>query len=265
MQQLTCITPTLCRLMGIELPEISTKEVIADLIEESVKLLNGRKIDKCLVYAPDAIGEALFQDYSNDFRKVMEIAPSQVVLRSVFPSVTPVVFGSMFTGALPEAHGITQYDKPVLECDTIFDALLRSLKKVAIVAVEGSSIAKIFLNRDLDYFIEEYDGQVNERVAKLIGEDDHDFILAYNQEYDDVMHRTVPRSPEAITAMRNHIRDFTRLGDEFLKKHRDETRLVLFSPDHGTHVDAQTGRGAHGLDIPEDMEVRSFWGIYDKT
>jgi len=139
MQQLTCITPTLCRLIGIELPEISTKEVIADLIEESLKLLNGRKIDKCLVYAPDAIGEALFQDYSDDFGGVAEIAPFQVVLRSVFPSVTPVVFGSMFTGALPEAHGITQYEKPVLKCDTTLDALLRSMKKVAIVAVEGSS------------------------------------------------------------------------------------------------------------------------------
>ncbi|UCD43985.1 MAG: hypothetical protein JSV27_07485 [Candidatus Bathyarchaeota archaeon] len=207
----------------------------------------------------------MFQDYHDDFKGVAEVAPNQVVLRSVFPSVTPVVFGSMLTGALPKAHGITQYEKPVLKCDTLFDALLRSMKKVAIVAVEGSSIAKIFLERDLDYFIEEYDEQVNDRVLELIREDDHDFILAYNQEYDDVMHRTVPRSPEAITAMRNHVRDFAQLGEEFLKKHRDQTRLVLFSPDHGTHIDAQTGRGAHGLDIPDDMEVRSFWGIYDKT
>jgi len=26
----------------------------------------------------------------------------------------------------------------------------------------------------------------------------------------------------------------------------------------------QNGKGNHGLDIPEDMEVRSFWGIYIK-
>ena len=42
----------------------------------------------------------------------------------------------------------------------------------------------------------------------------------------------------------------------------DSRRLVVFSPDHGVHLDEETGKGGHGLDIPEDMEVRSFWGIY---
>jgi len=264
MQLITSITPTICKLMGVEPPGISTAEVIDEVVDAAGKTLGVQKVEKCLIYAPDAIGETLFRDYSGEFRGVIKLAPIQVLLRSVYPTVTPVCFGSMFTGAPPEGHGITQYEKPVLRCDTLFDAFLRSGKRVAIVAVDGSSIAKIFLERELDYYIEEYDRQVNERAEELIRRGDHDLILVYNQEYDDTMHGTTPRSPEALAAVRKHLQSFVRLGKEFLNQNRGHTRLTLFSPDHGNHVDPDTGRGSHGLDTAEDMEVRSFWGVYDR-
>jgi len=259
MQQITTITPTICMLMGIEPPGLSTDEVIEDVLG---KALGSIPISRCLVFAPDAIGEYLYRDYRDDFLEMEKLAPISVLLSSVYPTVTPVCFGSMFTGALPEAHGIVKYDKPVLRCDTIFDALLRAGKRVAIVAVEGSSIAKIFLDREVDYYIEGDDALVNERTAGLIDEGLHDFILVYNQDYDDNIHALTPRAPEAIDAMRRHIRDFERLVKRFLERHREEARLVVFSPDHGVHLDEETGRGSHGLDTPEDMEVRSFWGVY---
>ena len=59
----------------------------------------------------------------------------------------------MFTGALPEAHGIRQYEKPVLEFDTIFDSIIRAGKRAAIESVDDSSIAKIFLEQNIDYLI----------------------------------------------------------------------------------------------------------------
>lgn len=259
MQQITTVTPTVCKLMGIEPPRLSTDEVIEDIVG---KALGSTPINRCLFFAPDAIGEYLYRDYRNDFRAVEELAPISVLTSSIYPTVTPVCFGSMFTGALPEAHGIVKYDKPVLRCDTIFDALLRAGKRVAIVAVDGSSIAKIFLERELDYYIEKDDAMVNEKTLEIIDDGLHDFILVYNQDYDDNIHALTPRAPEAIDAMRTHIRDFKRLAERFLERHREEARLVVFSPDHGVHLDEETGRGSHGLDTPEDMEVRSFWGIY---
>jgi len=251
--------------MQIPPPKLSTTSLIENLVEAKRGIIGERPVEKCFVYAPDAIGEGLFRDYSGEFEPVIGLAPVQVLLRSVVPPKTPVCFASMFTGALPETHGIRKYEKPVLSCDTLFDTLLRAGKKVAVVAVEGSSIARIFLNREIDYFIEEYDQQVNDRVLRLLRDDDYDFILAYNQEYDDIMHRTTPRSEDAIGAMRNHIAGFEHLAEAFLKRYEDDTRLILFSPDHGTHLNPETGRGDHGLDIPEDMEVRSFWGIYDRA
>ncbi len=147
MQQITAVTPTICKLVGIPPPELSTREVIQSVVDAARELIGGRPVEKCLVYAPDAIGEALVRDYAEDFRPVIELAPLRVSLRSVFPPKTPVCFASMFTGALPEAHGIRRYEKPVLSCDTLFDAFLRAGKRVAIVAVEESSISRIFLNR----------------------------------------------------------------------------------------------------------------------
>jgi len=265
MQQITAVTPTICKLVGIPPPELSTREVIQSVVDAARELIGGRPVEKCLVYAPDAIGEALVRDYAEDFRPVIELAPLRVSLRSVFPPKTPVCFASMFTGALPEAHGIRRYEKPVLSCDTLFDAFLRAGKRVAIVAVEESSISRIFLNRDIDYFIEKYDQRVNDRFLQLLRDGDYDLTLVYNQEYDDAMHRTTPRSEEALKAMRNHLRSFKRLAEAFLNRYRDHTRLVLFSPDHGGHINPETERGDHGLDIPEDMEVVSFWGLYGST
>jgi len=262
MQRITSITPTLCALMEVELPELSTDEVIPAVVETKRSIIGDPPVEKCFIYAPDAIGEAIYRDYSTEFEAVTRLAPMQVVLNSVMPTVTPVCFASMFTGAPPEAHGISKYEKPVLGCDTLFDALLREGKRVAIVAVRESSISLIFRNRAMSYFIEEYDGQVNDRLLQLFQDGGHDLVLAYNQEYDDTMHRTTPRSPEALRAMRNHLESFEHLAEAFLNLYEGSNRLVVFSPDHGAHTNPETGRGAHGLDIPEDMEVRSFWGLY---
>lgn len=69
------------------------------------------------------------------------------------PSVTPVSFGTMYTGAMPEVHGIRCYSKPVIKIDSLFDSLRRSGKRVALVAVVNSSMAKIFEERDIDYYL----------------------------------------------------------------------------------------------------------------
>ena len=261
MQRITAITPTICRLMDVPPPNISTMDTIKRIVEISSCVLRGSVVEKCLIYAPDAIGEWLFQEYRTEFEPVIRLAPIDVKLLSVFPTKTPVCFASMFTGALPEQHGIRRYEKPVLKCDTIFDAMIREGKSGAIAAVADSSISLIFKNRALDYFIEENDRKVNEKALDLVN-GDYDFILIYNQEYDDSMHRTTPRSEESLVAMGRHISSFVELSEAFLERYGDFNLVILFSPDHGTHINPETGRGDHGLDIPEDMEVRSFWGIY---
>jgi len=256
------VAPTVCSLMGVQPPRSSTAEPIAELLKCAEETLGGEPVEKTLLYAPDAIGEWLYQMHREEFTGVIEAAPIEVPVHSMTPSYTPVCYGSMFTGLKPEGHGITRYEKPVQECDTLFDALTRAGKRVAIVAVKGSSIDLIFRGRPIDYYSEEYDPEVEERVLGLLKEDVYDLVLAYHQGYDDAMHGSTPTSPESLEAFRGHLRTFERLAEAFDENCGDRNRLLAFLPDHGTHVDPVSGKGSHGTDSPEDMEVRHFWGVY---
>ncbi len=258
---ITSITPTICRLMNVELPAQSSSDVLDAVISAAQKELSGQRVERFLVYAPDAIGLYLYRDYRDLFASVLRWAPVEVALCSMVPAKTPVCFASMFTGAMPIVHGITRPTRPVLSCDTLFDALTRAGKKVAIVAVEDSSIDLIFRHRSLDYFSENYDEAVTNRTSELIESKSHDFILAYHQEYDDVMHKTTPRSPEALDALKRHIRSFSIIAEATEEYWRQYRRAVLFAPDHGTHIDVTTGKGTHGEEIPEDLEVAHFFGF----
>lgn len=248
--------------MGIEFPDRSSSEVLASVVQAGQQKLGKGGVERLLVYAPDAVGFSLYRDRPDLFEPALKWAPVEVKLRSVIPTKTPVCFASMFTGAPPQTHGITKYEKPVLSCDTLFDSLTRAGRRVAIVAVKGSSIDMIFRGRPLDYFSEIYDDAVTDRVLKLIQADRHEFILAYHQEYDDALHKTTPSSPEAMDALTSHIKSFDTLARATKLHWKQHDRAVMFAPDHGAHVDPATGRGTHGDDIPEDMELIHFFGFY---
>ena len=258
MNCITSITPAICKLMDIPLPSLSETTLINALMEDARTKESGR-VERCLVFAPDAIGSKIYETHSELFQKVLDHAYLDVPMRSVYPPVTPVCFASMFTGAMPDCHGIGRYEKPVLQCDTLFDALIRAGKKVAIVAVEGCSISLIFRNRVMDYFVEPYDTEVTGRTIQLIEQDRHDFILAYNQEYDDTLHRTTPNSVEAIQALKNNIDNFDKIAQACEVHWKGHNRLIMFTPDHGAHIDPTSGKGMHGEDIPEDMLVNHFY------
>jgi len=261
MSSIVSVTPTICSLLGITPPKTNSAPQIESIVEASRKTLGSGHVEKMLVYAPDALGEWIYEENKRLYSGVKKLAPIEVEMRSVMPSKTPVCFASMFTGAPPKVHGITQYEKPALTCETLFDALVKEKKKTAIVAVEGSSIDLIFRNRKIDYYTEKYDPEVEARVLNLIEAKDYDFILAYHQEYDDLMHESTPRDAKALEAFRRHLKSFETLATAFNKRYTSKNRAVVFTPDHGTHVDAESGKGTHGSDIPEDMEVRHFWGI----
>lgn len=255
---LDSVTPTLCELMQVRLPKGASAQPIHDVTKNA----KGKTIEKTLLYAPDAIGEWLFQAHKPEFREVIEEAPIQIQVQSMNPSHTPVCYGSMFTGMKPVEHGITKYMKPVLKVETLFDTMIEAGKKTALVAVKDCSIDLIFRGRDIDYYSEKYDQQVTERVLELLEKADYDLIVAYNQEYDDLMHRSTPTNPEAIEAFRRHLKTFKVLADAFNREYKNNNRIIAFLPDHGTHVDPESGKGSHGTDTPEDMEVRHFWGIH---
>ncbi len=261
MKTIASVAPTVSSLMKIH-RDIENKDIHLEAVLNEARQIGVNSVKKVLIYAPDALGVHLHRRFESSFEKVKSLAPVSVEVQSVFPTFTPVCFATMFTGVPPAVHGIRKYEKPVVKTKTLFDRAISAGKKVAIVAVAESSIDVIFRERKIDYFTEEYDPQVTDRAIELIEANEHDLILAYHQEYDDMLHKTEPFSSEAIQAMNRHISSFERLAKTFNGSWRQHDRLIVFAPDHGAHVDAQTGKGSHGLDTPEDMELVHYYGVY---
>lgn len=257
---ITSVTPTISKLMGIAPPVVSDPDCLNDVIQAAGRR-GVEKVDRCLIYAPDAIGLEMYQNHRPLFDAVLTHAPIAVPLSSVIPPITPVCFASMFTGAQPRIHGIQKKEKPVLTCDTIFDALIRAGKKVVIVSVKEQSIDLIFRERKIQYFSELDDQAVTRRTIEMIKSDHYDFILVYHCKYDDILHEMTPDCPEALEALRRHIHAFSKFAKSVDVCWHEYNRMIWFAPDHGAHIDPQSGKGVHGDNIPRDMQVQHYIGI----
>lgn len=244
----------------LEVPAPAQAEPPLDWAVTLLQELAGGPVERALLYNPDAVAQWLPEKYWESFAPVRAHTQLTLPLRSPMPSVTPVCFGTMYTGAQPAIHGIQAYEKPVIAIDTLFDSLLRAGKRVALVAVANSSMAKIYNGRAIDYYFEEYDAQVEQKALALIAQDTYDFIAVYTQEYDDVMHATGVESPQAIAALQNQIGIFDRLCRQVEQSWQQHTTLVGWATDHGVHQQ-EDGHGNHGLDIAQDVNVLHYFGM----
>lgn len=259
---ITSVFSTICKLMGISTPPraVSDRDILNDIILEAERQ-GVEKVDRCLIYVPDAVGLQMYQKYRSLFDSVLKHAPMAVPLCSVMPPITSVCLSSMYTGAQPQVHGIEKEEKQVLTCETIFDYLIRACKKVAIVSVKNSSFDRIFRKREIQYFSEPEDPSVTYRTIEMIKSDNYDFIAAYHCEYDDILHKMTPFCPEAIEALKRHIHAFGEFAKSVDVYWREYNRMIWFAPDHGAHIDPESGKGDHKINIPEDMHVQHYIGI----
>jgi len=264
MDSVTYFTPTICSLMKIPEPNISSANPSTEVIRGFNEKIGGKQISKALIYAPDAIGEMILKKHPYQVSLIKEISSIQIKLKSELPTYTSVNYASMFTGSTPEVHGINAHIKPILECDTLFDALAREEKNTALIAVEDCSNSIIFQNKDIDYFIKKNDEEIENIAIDLIKSEKYDVILVDKQDYDKILHKTTPYSDEAVVAFKKIIDSFTKLSHLFLEKYKDYNRLVTFISDHGAHVNEATQKGDHGTDLYDDVMLRHFWGVYSK-
>ena len=179
-QSLDTLCASLAYTMGIDAPECAA-EASPQLTGYVDNKFAGKKADRIFMYNPDAIAEWVFRKYPSLLEPAVKRGDLEVPFCSVMPSVTPVCFGTMYTGAQPSVHGIRAYEKPVIKIDTLFDALIRAGKKPVIVSTTGDSMSKIFLERNMDYFIYDTVAEVNAKAAEIIMEDKYDFIAVYNK------------------------------------------------------------------------------------
>ena len=128
--------------MGIDAPQYAAPKN-SDLANYIDKVFDGAKADRVVMYNPDAIAQWIYEKYPHFFKDLKANSDIEIPLATVMPSVTPVCFGTMYTGAQPEVHGIQKYEKPIITIDTIFDALLRAGKKCALITHGKCSLSRI--------------------------------------------------------------------------------------------------------------------------
>ena len=256
---LTGIAASLAKAMDIPAP--SNAQAPIEALERLVGKNTARgKVDRIFMYNPDALAMWLYQKYTEYYSPMLEHISLTLPLRTVMPSVTPVCFATMYTGAMPEVHGIRSYVKPVVRIDTLFDAMIRAGKKCAIVSTEGDSLSHIFLEREMDYFIYPTVDECTAKALALIEEDRHDFILLYNADYDSTMHRFAPESRESLDVLKKNIQVFDTIAKTIRAHWGGHETLLGFAPDHGCH-EIDGGLGSHGLDMPEDLNILHFYTI----
>lgn len=79
--------------------------------------------------------------------------------------------------------------------------------------------------------------------------------MACVQAYDDALHASTPFSPRAEAAFRANLAAWERLHTAAERSWASRPHALFFLPDHGAHLDPETGRGDHGEVIPEDVRV----------
>lgn len=234
-----------------------------DLVKYIDDTLGECGADRLFMYNPDAVAEWIYRKHPALTKEVSSRCELELPMATVMPSVTPVCFGTMYTGAQPAVHGIQKYEKPVIKIDTLFDAMIRAGKKVAIVADNNCSMGKIFLEREMDYFIFDSIEQINAKAAELIIRDEHDFIAVYNGNYDSVMHKTGTESTAALSELRTNSRAFGMFAEMIDNHWGKHNTLLGFAMDHGCH-DIDGDCGSHGLDMDEDINIVHLYKAYPK-
>lgn len=252
---LDSICASLAYAIGIEAPEFAAPKN-CELSKYIDRVFDGKKADRIIMYNPDAIAQWIYEKYIHFFDVLHRNVDLKIPLAAVMPSVTPVCFATMYTGTQPEVHGIQKYEKPVVAIDTIFDAMIRAGKKVALITYGKCSLSRIFLDRNIDYFHFEEGGisAVNAKSMEIILRDEHDFIVIYNWNYDSFMHKYGSESTEALAELRINCHIFSCLTEIVKNNWKHHNTLLGFAMDHGCHeIDGNCG--SHGLDMIEDINI----------
>ena len=83
LQCITAITPTLCKLMEIAPPALSDQRFLGEVVQ-AAKREGITNVEKCLVYAPDAVGLQMYKNFRSLFDAVLNQIRGQQIRGQVY-------------------------------------------------------------------------------------------------------------------------------------------------------------------------------------
>jgi len=250
---LRTLCPTVCHILGLRVPRTAETLHLQD-VTQSMK-----GTEKLAVVVIDAFGVSIWErawDKTPCFNTISGL--HHINLASVMPSITPVNFASMFTGASPENHKI-QDRKQELKLETILD-VLRELGGISATAARAKSSLGILIspNADRPGIADSNTDQEVTEIAISHLTDEVNLLWVQLLDVDETAHRYGPTSKECINACGR-----ADINLKIIARHALERGYNLLSlADHGQHQyireDGSMG-GTHGTGIDADRIVPLVW------
>lgn len=247
------VAPTVCKILGVRPP--SSAET--GPLEEVVRTMGHH--ERLAVVVIDAFGVSTWTAVGNETPTFNAFANRHLLqLRSVMPTITPVNFSTMLTGASPEAHGIRDRTEE-LSLETVFD-VLREERKSSATAARALSSLGILISPFADrpgLAESNLDVDVCARALKALQEG-VDLLWVQLLDVDDAGHKHGPTSSQGVSAARNADRHLREIATNAYK----EGYGVVVLADHGQHTitrDDGSQAGGHGTDSDEDTLVPFVW------
>jgi len=250
---MTDVAPTLAAILDIPTPAQSSGEPIAEIVAD----LSGAQ--GCAVVAPDALGMypwGLWHQAMPFLESL--IGRHHVVLQAVMPTITPVNFTTMITGADQSGHGIQTKDQDI-GCETIFEVLAAHGKQGAAVGQEGCTMGDLIgrwaercgqIARRAPRY---EDDLVADTLLEVAAEATPEFLITQLVTTDDVFHQFKPSSAQVVPYLQAMDARLNRLVEGLAEL---DYAIIILS-DHGQHDG--DGGGTHGTDCDEDSLVPCTW------
>jgi len=247
------VAPTICKILGLRPPDSAKMGPI-----EEVARTMGHQ-ERLAVVVIDAFGVSTWNAVRRETPTFNAIADRHLLhLRSVMPTITPVNFATMLTGAGPDAHGIRDRTEELI-LETIFDVMSEEGKSSATAARALSSLGILispFADRP-GIAESNLDADVCTCALKAML-DGVDLLWVQLLDVDDAGHKHGPTSSQGFSAARNadsHLREIAN------NAYKEGYGLVVLA-DHGQHtitMDDGSEAGSHGTDSDEDINVPFVW------
>jgi len=248
------VAPTVSAVLGLRVPAGARGK---PLDPAAVTLAGAARV---ALIVPDGLGLYAWGLWQREmpFLKALR-AEHGLTLSSVMPSITPVNFATMITGADAAGHGVGSF-RDDLACESLFDVVRAAGGKSAGIGLAGYTGSEL-LGRLADIW-GRVDGGTDDDIAATIIEivdgARPEFLIAQLGRVDDVFHQHGPSSPLVVPMLRDTDRRLGRLVEHLATSGYG----VLILADHGHHdVDEPSLdlKGTHGTACPEDCLVPCTW------
>ena len=257
MPDMRCVAPTVSRALGVRPPSSSERgphrEVVWTL----------EATDRLVVVVVDAFGLSTWRAVNGRTPCFNSLhAVHGATIDSVMPTITPVNFATMLTGASPVSHGITNREQP-LALETVFH-VLRGEGMASATAARALSSLGILVSPHADRpgIAESNTDDEVTRIALEALDGEASLLWVQLLDVDDAGHAYGPHSQEGHEAASRADSNLRKILES---AHRGGYSALVLA-DHGQHTVERDGRvqGTHGTDMPEDVVVPLAWANNDE-